>query len=519
MASQPKEDDSTIEPVHQQEPIPKSVKELVISEVVTPITYRASADILKFPRHILAKTSRGKRQTDIRIGDKRKGQYWHVTSNPKIGVPGKMSFDFDYQVLHQKFYESLLKARQNGHKIAPRYVVVGSLREIAKQLGLKSPDTVKVRKAIESNQAAVIQTDKAIRFINDKGEVEHLSGQFNAYNVYIRGDHLPDGDEAKKVILELSIPFWQALNSQDFFKPLDGHYFRQLAKPGPQRWYVLVSTDIFVALSKNLPYAKIRYSEYSKFHPQKRHRAFSDMKRQMDKLQQKHVELGYVEPSQYQKIDTEQGTNDWWILYKPGPRAKQEYQQNRRHRIPRPATRQLPVEEKPDTKALNLVLYFQKQKNNRDIYSPTIKELKQAADLIIKHGTERAQQIVVLAIKEMAKTNFQALYFGAVRQYETQALETVELTEKRRQQESEQRQADYEQLVQQYQNWLKLAPEERIKEKLDFSIAGFQLKHKRPPNNQEIEQLKKELLNAIPSPEEYQKQLFGKVIFQKDNPA
>jgi len=381
MSSQPEETQPEVI-AKQPEPVSEPAKELVIAEAPGLTTWRASADLLKYPRHILAQTSRGKRETDIRIGDKRKGQYWHVTTNQKIGVPGKMSFDFDYQILHQKFHEALLKARQNGHKTAPRYVVVGSLREIAKQLGLKSPDTVKVRKAIESNQAAIIQTDKAVRFVNEKGELEYLSGQFTAYNVYIRGDHLPDGDQAKKVILELSIPFWQALNCQDFSKPIDGQYFKQLKKPGAQRWYTLVSTDIFVALNKNLPYAKVRYSEYCKFHPQKRHTEFKRMQTQMTNLHQKHIELEYIESPQYQETrDRTNDQKDWWILYKPGHKAHAEYQKNRRRTITRPAAKELPAQQPPDTEALNLVLYFQKQKNNQDMYSPTTKELKQAANM------------------------------------------------------------------------------------------------------------------------------------------
>lgn len=497
-----------------EQTIQEPVKELVISETPTLTTFRASADILKFPRHILSGKSRSEKQTNIRIGDRKKGQsYWWLSSNPTYGVPGKMAFDFDYQVLHQKFYETLLKARQNGQKTAPRYIVVGSLREIARQLGLKSSNTDKVKQAIRANQAAVIETDKAIRFINERGEVEHLSGQFNAYNVYIRGDHLPDGDEAKKVVLELSIPFWQALNCQDFSKPLDGQYFKQLAKPGAQRWYTLVSTDMFVALNKNLPYAKVRYSEYCKFHPQKQHTEFKRMQTQMTNLHKKHIELEYIEPPQYQKINTEQGINDWWILYKPGPKAHAEYQQNRQRRIPKSAPKELPQETDASQDAYNLVAYFQKQKNNQDMYSPTTKELKQAAELINKHSLDRAKKIVGLAIQEMAKTNFNALYFGALLQYENQVIETLEIKEQQDQRVREKQKAEHEALVNQYQEWLKLTPEERIKAKLDFTITGHQLKHKRPPDETQIKQWQQELIEAIPTPEEYQIQLFGRIIF------
>jgi len=513
MSSQPEETQTP--EVIQEQTLQEPAKELVISQPAAPTTWRASADILRYPRHILTAKSRGQKQTNIRIGDRKGGQsYWWLSSNPTYGVPGKTSFDFDYQVLHQRFYEAILKARQNGQKTAPRYIMVGSLRQIAKELGLSPSNTEEVKKAIQANQAAVIETDKAIRFINEKGEAEHLSGQFKAYDVYIRGDHLPDGDEAKKVVLELSIPFWQALNAQEFSKPLDGQYFKQLAKPGAQRWYTLVSTDIFVALNKNLPYAKVRYSAYCKFHPQKQHKTFSDMKRQMTNLHQKHVEFDYIEPPQYQKIATEQGTNDWWILYKPGLKAKQEYQQNRRRTITRPAPKELPAETDPSQDTYNLVAYFQKQKNNQDMYSPTIKELKQAADLVTKHGTGQAKKIVSLAIQEMAKTNFNAIYFGAVLQYENQVIETLELKERQDQQAREKQKTEHEALVKQYQEWLTLTPIERVKAKLDFKITGYQLKHKRPPDETQIKAWQQELIEVLPTPEEYQMQLFRRIIFQ-----
>lgn len=515
MSSQP--EDIQPEVIEKEpEPVSEPVKELVISEAPAGLTtWRASADLLKYPRHILSAKSRGEKQTNIRIGDRKKGQsFWWVSSNPTYGVPGKTSFDFDYQILHQKFHEALLKARQNGHKTAPRYVVVGSLRQIAKELGLSPSHTDEIKKAIQANQAAVIETDKAIRFVNEKGELEHLSGQFKAYDVYIRGDHLPDGDEAKKVILELSIPFWQALNCQDFSKPLDGQYFKELAKPGPQRWYTLVSTDIFVALNKNLPHAKIRYSEYCKFHPQKRHKAFSDMQRQMTNLHQKHVELEYIESPQYQETrDRANDQKDWWILYKPGQKAREEYQQNRQKKFTKQAVKELPAETDPSQDAYNLVAYFQKQKNNQDMYSPTAKELKQAAELSNKHGLDRAKKIVGLAIQEMAKTNFNAIYFGAVLRYENQTLETLELKEQQDQRVREKQKAEHEALVKQYQDWLNATPEERIKAKLDFTITGHQLKHKRPPDETQIKQWQQELIEAIPTPEEYQIQLFGRIIF------
>ena len=501
-------------------PKPKAVVAKVEQQELT--TFRSNADILKYPRHILAQTARGKRQTEIRVGEKKKGQpYWWVTPNPKIGIPSKMSFDFDYQVLLPKIYEATRKARQAGAKFGPRYIMVGSLREIAKQLGLKSPDTVKVKQAITNNASATIQTDKAIRFLNENGELEHLSGQsIKVYDVYIRGDHLRDGHEAKKVIIELSASFWQAVNSLDFAKPLDGQYFKQLQKAGPQRWYTMVSTNIFAAIKHKLPSAKVRYSNYCQFHPQKRHLAFSLMKRQMERLHKKHVELDYIEEPKYQETTDDRGLKDWFILYKPAKLAYDEYQQNRKKQpakqLPKETAPQAPTQDYSQA-AYNLVGYFQHQKNGLDLYSPKSRELEQAAALIAKHGDELTRRIVGFALDEMDKTNFDAKHFGAVMSYETQALEHFALIEKQKKEEQEEQTVKYKQKLEEYQLWRKTPIETRVNERMKAYPQMFEEFKKKPPTDEEIEEHQAAIIkDESITPAEKQKSLFGRIIFPED---
>ena len=462
----------------------------------------------------MAKTSRGKRETKIRIGEHRKDQsFWWVTPNSEYGIPGELAFKVDNFNVQPKIDEAVKKAREQGKKIG-RYVVGGYLTDIAKQIGrgTSGEDLRQVRKAIKSNAASTIECNAVIR-TNGDGGVEYLIGIFHPYDVYFRGSKLPDGTEVEKVIYALSDPFLQAANSQEFFKPVDIEYLKQLSDSGPQRWYLYMSGRLFGVLLHGGNYAKVRYSEYCEYHPQKRHQYFSKMQTQMSNLHQKHVEFEYIEPPQYQETRDSNDQKDWWIFYKPWTKARAEYQQNRQRRIPKSVPKELPQETDVSQDAYNLVAYFQKQKNNQDMYSPTAKELKQAAELITKHGTDRAKKVVGLAIQEMAKTNFNPQFFGAVLQYETPALETLELKEKQDQQTRENQKAEHEALVKQYQEWLKLTSEERIKAKLDFTITGNQLKHKQPPDETQIKQWQQELIEAIPTPEEYQIQLFGRIIF------
>ncbi len=100
--------------------------------------------------------------------------------------------------------------------------------------------------------------------------------------------------------------------------------------------------------------------------------------------------------------------------------------------------------------------------------------------------------------------------------YENQALQSIYLFEQQKYQELEKRKTEHEALVKQYQDWLKLAPEERIKGRLDLKITTHQMKHKRPPDETQIKQWQQELIETLPTPEEYQVQLFGSIIFPVD---
>ena len=69
MSSQP--EDSQPAEVSTEQTLQESAKELIFSETPALTTFRASADILKFPRHILTRKSRGKKQDRIQIGERK----------------------------------------------------------------------------------------------------------------------------------------------------------------------------------------------------------------------------------------------------------------------------------------------------------------------------------------------------------------------------------------------------------------------------------------------------------------
>lgn len=123
---------------------------------------------------------------------------------------------------------------------------------------------------------------------------------------------------------------------------------------------------------------------------------------------------------------------------------------------------------KVDPLADDLVKYFH-QRLNRPNGQPTSKELDQAMTLIADCGNKQARYVVDYAIQEAEKTKFQMRTFGAVFQYQSEAIKSYEA--KRKEQEilkTRQVQAEREKEE-------KLQRESREKEELDnlyHSLTG-----------------------------------------------
>jgi len=478
------------------------------------LALRAHADILKYPRHILSTRTTGERQTKIRIGEKTKDQeYWWVTPNldEEFGVPGRLSFEFDYQIALPAIYEATNKAQQAGQKLGSRYIVVGYLKNIAKQLGRRGSgrDMEQVKNAIKRNAGSMIDCNAVLRKAKKQGGgLEYVNGVFTAYTVYFRGSQLEDGTVVEKVILALSEPFWLAVNALDFTKPLDAQYFKQLGSSAPQRWYTLVSTDIFVTLNKRLPEARRRYSNYCIFHPQKRYKAFSDMKRQMNKLHQKHLDNGYIESVHYEQTRDEQGIVDWLIFYKPGQKARDEYNKLRGKKITPPTPKnQL-------SQSRNLMNELTKRGVTEAI---AIDLVKQYPDRIIP----QTNYFDFLKKNYNNKVSQNPAGFLRVSIEQNYATPPNYLSPEEHQSRIKQHQASKARQVLQdkiyeYKQWQEMTPTERVKG--DLWVWEFQYKkeHGQQPTTEQQQAKQQELIEQLPTEEEMQIQLFGKIFKQTE---
>ena len=481
---------------------------LAIKEDAKDITLRANADILKYPRHILSTRTAGERQTKIRIGEKRKDQeYWWVTPNldEEYGIPSRLSFEFDYQVAFPKIHEATTQARQAGAKIGPRLIPVGYLKTIAKQLGRSGSgrDMQQVKNAIKRNAMSAIDCNAVIRKgKKEDGSLDYLSGTFTAYNVYFRGSQLEDGTEAEKVILALSEPFWLSVNALEFAKPLNGKYFKSLKEPGAQRWYTLISTDIFVALNKRLPHAKRRYSDYCTFHPQKRYTAFSDMKRQMNRLHKKHVEQGYIETPWYEKTTDETGQIDWWIFYKPGKKAREEHRQFRGKKLPETKPKQIISSD--DQLVIELVKRGITEATAQDLvkqFPDNIQNQINYFDFLVESHSEKVSQNPAGFLRTSIEKNYNApANYISPEARQEQAHKAAE--QRKRQQ--------WQSFQDEIKNQLKTPPETLVYGSVLLWSKDFEKEHDRPPTPDEKADKQQELIEALPTKDELQQQLKDK---------
>ncbi len=281
----------------------------------------------RLPIHQLSKTS----NTPIRILQRssesgRVTFRWEVSPNAGYGAPRQLAFKTDKLIVDRRLDEL-------DRPLSSRYVRLGSLREIARQLNLGG-DTTKVKRALLQNASTFITAKFSFTGKEGRdGREVHIEEAFTRYNLRFRSDRFEDGSEADAVYLRLNDPFFQIINNAAR-RPLDYDYLQALP-PAAQRFYELLSFRIFAALKHRRPEAKLRYSEYCTFAPQTHYPDRRHMQIQMAKLHRHHLKSGYISKLRYDRTTDEQGSPDWFIYYKPGPKARAEFdsfQGNRRHK-------------------------------------------------------------------------------------------------------------------------------------------------------------------------------------------
>ena len=253
---------------------------------------------------------------------------WEVTYNSKHGQPGPLAYKLDTLIVNQRIDEM-------GRPL-PEVIKIGSLSEICRALGSHSNggNIADVKRAFRQNAFTAISAK--IKGRTKTGREKWFEIDYTRYSVVFTGEKLPNGKEADAVYVILNPPYRELLNNVEL-RPLDYDYLKQLA-PGAQRFYELISFQVYGAIAGSRPKAKMLYSDYCKYAPQTRYFDFDHVKKQMYKVHVPHRESGYIIKVDYQQTPDAAGNNDWEMLYTPGPKAIAEYRAFTNRQLPQPKT-------------------------------------------------------------------------------------------------------------------------------------------------------------------------------------
>jgi hypothetical protein len=241
--------------------------------------------------------------------------HWAVSYNAYYGPPRHLAYKLDTIVINQ-----ILDALPRP---LSQVVKLGSLRQIGTSLGVQvsGRQYTHLKNAFHQNASAYIVAD--LRYRGRDGLLHTLKRGFTRYSVLFTGETLPDGTRADAVHLVLSEPYLDILTHAPT-RPLDYAYLKALT-PTAQRFYEILSYKIYAALTRHHPHATLRYAEYCLLSTQQRYTRYDQVKKQMYKVHQPHMQGGYLSQVRYEVTRDAEGQPDWYMHYTPGPKAHTEF--------------------------------------------------------------------------------------------------------------------------------------------------------------------------------------------------
>jgi hypothetical protein len=148
---------------------------------LTPLNIiRTETVISRLPIHNLAKKGRVDIQIDRKTAKGDIDLKWEVSYSDRYGQPRQLAYKLDTIVINRRIDEE-------GRPL-PKMIRIGSLREIADDLGLGG-DTASVKKALRQNASAFITAK--FNYTGNDGSERHLEADFTRYSVVFTGEKLP----------------------------------------------------------------------------------------------------------------------------------------------------------------------------------------------------------------------------------------------------------------------------------------------------------------------------------------
>ena len=297
--------------------IPDSDTAFPTTDVLPSDVIRSEVNLLVLPFFALSRRdTHGRKEIEYHAtvprGDERLEVSWKVLAHQAYGYPGP--FDREVHKAIEHLLSQLRPPLENP-------IALGSLYNIAKLMGLEdSGRTYKdIKNAMERILSTVIKSKGAFY---RKGQQEEKRAE-EAFHLYERvtflGETLPDGTIADTNYLFLGSWYLASINAR-YVKPLDYGFYRSLPGHVASRLYELLGVKFYGMGSH--PYIKYRYSTVCQLLPITRYRHFSQAKQKLDPAHQALVRKDFFKDVEWAKIPGE--SNDWYLTYWPGPKAKEE---------------------------------------------------------------------------------------------------------------------------------------------------------------------------------------------------
>lgn len=278
-------------------------------EIIPKEIIRTETALSRFPIHRLSKSGKVTIEIKVRNSEGELTTKWNV-KNP----PDPIGYKIDTLVINRKIEEA--------GKPIPKLIKLGSLTEIAEEVGLKNTrNTDHIKNAIIQNVGAVISAKFTYKTID--GTEKRIELADTRYGAIFTGEELPNGNRADATYIILHDLYREILNTAPT-RPLDYEYLKELT-PITQRLYELLSYQIYGALENKRVVAKMLYSEFCTYAPQTRFFDWEQVRPQMYRVHKPHLESGYIESVRFEKVRDDDGTPDWLFIYTAGRKAKGEH--------------------------------------------------------------------------------------------------------------------------------------------------------------------------------------------------
>jgi len=283
-------------------------------EMAKIVPIRRESAISHLPFHRLSKSKEPIKVALVTEGKRGKvTTQWKVSPNAEYGEPNILSYKIDTLVINRLIYES----RPN----IPEILKLGSLSEIARNIGAGEHNTNKVKKALHQNASAYITAN--LLFQSKDGTERKFEFGATRYEVIFYGEKLPNGRKADAVYIIFHRSYYEMLKTART-RPLDYAYLQALP-PASQRLYELIAPQIYASLKYSNPRAKFLYSDFCMRSPLTRYDQWEQVKKQLYKVHHPHKASGYIAKVEFEETTDASGRIDWVMWYTAGRKAKAEF--------------------------------------------------------------------------------------------------------------------------------------------------------------------------------------------------